>query len=73
MAAGNVWSVAAGLAALATDRSLAIGLVANLNVHEGGAMSPEAAVVSLAVVLCIVGCDHLPKVLGDLGKAALLG
>ena len=66
---GNVGPVAAGLTAPPTDLALAIGQVANLDTDEGGAMSPEAAVVGLAVVLSVVGATAA----GDVAPAGLSG
>ncbi len=54
-ALSDVRAVAAGLAAVAADGALAAGQVAYLDTDEGIAMSPEAAVVGLAVVLGVVG------------------
>ncbi|MCY4355173.1 MAG: hypothetical protein OXC09_10395 [Truepera sp.] len=65
----DVRAVAAGLAAVAADGTLAVGQVAYLDTDEGIAMSPEAAVVGLAVVLCIVGAAAA----GDVASAGLLG
>lgn len=53
----------------AADGALAVGQVAYLDTDEGIAMSPEAAVVGLAVVLCIVGAAAA----GDVAPAGLLG
>ncbi|MDE0527307.1 MAG: hypothetical protein OXH85_01205 [Truepera sp.] len=65
---GNVGAVTVWLTALATDWVLAIGLVSNLDIREGGAMSPDAAVVGLAVVLGVVRSAAT----GDVAQARLL-
>ena len=64
---GNVGAITTCLTAFATDLALATGLIANPDSLEGGAVSPEAAVVSLAVVLCIVGAAAT----GDVAPAGL--
>ncbi|MDE0099389.1 MAG: hypothetical protein OXM87_07245 [Truepera sp.] len=67
-ASGNVGAIAVGLAAVATDWALATGLVAHLDIREGGAMSPDATVVGLAVVLGVVRSAAA----GDVAQARLL-
>ena len=67
-ASGNVGAITVGLTALATDWALATGLVAHLDIREGGAMSPDAAVVGLAVVLGVVRSATA----GDVAQARLL-
>ena len=52
---GNVGPVTVGLTAPPPDLALTIGQVAYLDTDEGRAVSPEAAVVGLAVVLGVVG------------------
>ena len=64
-----MWAVTPCLTAPATDRALAPSLITNSDILEGRAMSPEAAVVGLAVVLCIVEAIAA----GDGASAGLLG
>ena len=64
-----MWPVTACLTAVVMDLALAIGQVANLDSREGIAVPPEAAVVGLAVVLCIVEAIAA----GDGASAGLLG
>ena len=66
---GNVGPVTVGLTAPTPDLALAIGQVSNLDTRKDRTVSREAAVVSLAVVLCVVGATAT----GDVAPAPLSG